>query len=317
MKNVGIDLGGTGIKVGIVDEQGRILLKNSAPTEPERGHEAVIHDMAQLTIKTIEESGVPMEEIESIGIGIPGIFDARRNIVPFCTNLFWHEVPLVPLMQKEINKPIFVANDASVAGLGETFAGAIRGVKDSVFVTLGTGLGGGVVLNGRLFTGYHGVGTEIGHIVIMADGGELCTCGNRGCWERYASATALIRMGREQITAHPDCAMAKQVGNNPELVTGKLVIDCAREGDPEAKAVFDRYIHYLCVGLVSMINTFDPEVIVLGGGISGAGQMLLDAVNAKLPAMIFCKPMPYAKIVLATLGNDAGIIGAARLARAQ
>lgn len=316
MKCIGIDLGGTGIKVGVVDEGGRILNKLSCPTEPERGHEAVIHDMAQLTLRAIEDSGVPMDEIESIGIGIPGIFDSARNIVPFCTNLFWHDVPLVQLMQREIDKPVYVGNDASVAGLGETFGGAIRGVRDSVFVTLGTGVGGGVVLGGRLFTGFHGVGTEIGHMITVA-GGEMCTCGNRGCWERYASATALIRMGTEAMRQDPDCLIAQRAGGDGDKVTGKLVIDCVREGDSVAEQVFDEYVYHLCVGLVNIINNFDPEVIVLGGGIAGAGQILLDAVNKKLPGMVFCKGMPYARVMLATLGNDAGLIGAALLGKAQ
>ncbi len=316
MYNIGIDLGGTGIKAGIVDEQGKILHKLSCPTGVERGHEAVIHDMAQLTLRTIEESGVTLDQIESIGIGIPGIFDVRRNIVPFCTNLFWHEVPLVQLMQKEIDKPVFVGNDASVAGLGETFAGNLQGVKDSVFVTLGTGVGGGVVLSGKLFTGYNSVGTEIGHMIIQADG-IPCTCGNLGCWECYASATALIRMGREAMGLHPEGAIAKAADGDMDNVTGKLVIDCARAGDPVAAQVFDKYVYYLCVGLVNVINTYDPEVIVLGGGISAAGQILLDAVNEKLPGMVFCKKMPYARVELATLGNDAGIIGASLLCKAQ
>ena len=316
MKCIGIDLGGTGIKVGIVDECGKITYKLSCPTGVERGHEAVIHDMAQLTLRAIEQSGTQLSDIESIGIGIPGIFDVRRNIVPFCTNLFWHEVPLVQLMQKEIDKPVYVGNDASVAGLGETFAGSLEGVKDSVFVTLGTGVGGGVVLDGKLFTGFHSVGTEIGHMIVKAEGIE-CTCGNMGCWECYASATALIRMGREAMAAHPDSAIAVAAGNDAENVTGKLVIDCAREGDAVALEVFDNYIYYLCVGLVSLINTYDPEVIVLGGGVSAAGDILLDAVREKLPKMVFCKKMPYARIELATLGNDAGIIGAALLGRAQ
>ncbi len=316
MYNIGIDLGGTGIKAGIVDEKGKILHKLSCPTGVERGHEAVIHDMAQLTLRTIQESGVPMDQIESIGIGIPGIFDARRNIVPFCTNLYWHEVPLVQLMQKEIDKPVYVGNDASVAGLGETFAGNLQGVKDSVFVTLGTGVGGGVVLSGKLFTGFNGVGTEIGHTMIMADGLK-CTCGNIGCLDLYASATGLIRMGREAMGEHQDCGIAKAAGGDMDNVTGKLVIDCARDGDPIAAQVFDKYVYYICVGLVNVINTYDPEVIVLGGGISAAGQILLDAVNEKLPGMVFCKKMPYARVELATLGNDAGIIGAALLGRAQ
>lgn len=314
MKYVGIDLGGTTIKAGVVDEEGNILLKEACPTGVERGHEAVIEDMAQLALRVIEKSGVPMEEIESVGIGIPGIYDAKRNIVPFCTNLYWHEVPLVQLMQKTIDKPIYVGNDASVAGLAETFAGVCKGCQDSVFITLGTGVGGGVVLGGRLFTGSNGVGTEIGHMIVEYDG-EMCTCGNRGCWERYASATAIIREGRKFAQAHPDCAIAKAVGGDLDAITAKTVIDLAKAGDPDAGKLFDDYVTHLCVGLVNLINLYDPEIIALGGGVSHSGQFLLDAVNEKLPSMVFYKTMPYAKIELAKLGNDAGIIGAAMLGR--
>ncbi len=316
MKNIGIDVGGTSIKVGIVDEQGKILNKLSFPTLVERGHGAVIADMANFSVKLIQDSGIPMDEIESVGIGIPGIYDVRRNIVPFCTNLFWHEVPLVQLMRKVLDKPTYVGNDASVAGLAETLFGASKGTKNSVFLTLGTGLGGGVVLGGKLFTGYHGVGTEVGHMIVEA-GGVQCTCGNKGCWERYAAATGLIRMAREAVAKHPDSMILREAGGNPEKIDGKIAIDCAKAGDPVAVDVFRAFIYYLCVGIVSLINTFDPEVIILGGGVSHAGQMLVDAVNETLPGMVFCKEMPYAKIVLATLGNDAGIIGAAMLGGAQ
>ena len=316
MKYVGIDLGGTTIKAGVVDEEGNILLKEACPTGVERGHEAVIEDMAQLALRVIKKSGVPMEEIESVGIGIPGIYDAKRNIVPFCTNLYWHEVPLVQLMQKTIDKPIYVGNDASVAGLAETFAGVCKGCQDSVFITLGTGVGGGVVLGGRLFTGSHGVGTGIGHMIVEYDG-EMCTCGNRGCWERYTSATAIIRMARETMQRKGDCAIARAVNGDADALTAKIVMDLAKAGDADALEIFDKYVFYLCAGLVSLINLFDPQIIAIGGGVSATGSFLLDAVRARLEGMIFCKEMPHARIELARLGNDAGIIGAAMLSRAQ
>lgn len=312
MYYIGIDVGGTGLKAGVVDEQGKILHKVSCPTGVERGHEAVIHDMAQLALRAVAESGVSLGEVASIGIGIPGIQDESRKIVPFCTNLYWHEVPLVQLMQKEIDKPVYVNNDATVAGLAESVAGVSAGAKNSVFITLGTGVGGGFVLDGKPFSGSHGVGSEIGHMTVALDG-ELCTCGNRGCWERYASATAIIRMGREEMRRNPDGGIAQAAEGNEENVTAKLVIDCAKAGDAGAMQVFDRYIYYLCAGLASIITTLDPEIIALGGGVSAAGSFLLDAVRKKLPELIFYKTMPYARIELATLGNDAGIIGAAML----
>ena len=311
---IGVDLGGTGIKAGVVDEQGKILAKASCPTGVERGYGPVIADMAKLCLEALEESGHSLDEVKAIGIGIPGIQDPATGLVPFCTNLGWHEVPLVEEMHKYIDKPVFVGNDATVAGLAEAVAGVSAEVKTSVFVTLGTGVGGGIIIDGKPYSGPHGVASEIGHMITVV-GGELCTCGNRGCWERYASATAIIREGRKFAEAHPDCAIAKAVDGDLDKIEAKTVIDLAKAGDPDAAMLFDNYVTHLCVGLVNLINLYDPEIIALGGGVSHAGQFLLDAVNAKLPQMVFYKTMPYARVELARLGNDAGIIGAAMLGK--
>ncbi|MBQ8109494.1 MAG: ROK family protein [Clostridia bacterium] len=314
MLYIGIDLGGTGIKAGVVDEKGSILLKDSCPTGAERGYADVIADMAKLAISVVEKSGHTMDEIKAIGIGLPGVMDPRTGRVPFCTNLGWHDVPIIQEMAKYTDRPVFVDNDATVAGLAESVAGISAGVENSVFVTLGTGVGGGVVLGGKVFSGSHGVASEIGHMVTVVDG-ELCSCGMRGCWERYASATALIREGRRLCKAKPGTALLKAVDGDAKAITAKHVIDLAKAGDPDCAALFDRYAYHLAVGLVNLINLYDPEVIVLGGGVSHAGQFLLDAVRAKLPAMVFYKDMPYARVELAKLTNDAGIIGAAMLGR--
>ena len=314
MLYIGIDLGGTGIKAGVVDENGNILAKGSCPTGVERGYEAVIRDMAALAIDVAKQSGHAMDEIKAIGIGLPGIMDQRTGIVPFCTNLFWHDVPLIQEMAKYTDRPVFADNDATVAGLAESVAGVSAGCDSSVFVTLGTGVGGGVVLGGKVFSGSHGVATEIGHMVTV-DGGEECTCGKKGCWERYASATALIREGRKLCAAKPECALMKAVEGDITRIGAKDVIDLARAGDADCAAIFDNYIHHLVVGLSNLINVYDPEVFVLGGGVSHAGEFLLNAVRAKLPQYVFFKTMPYARVELATLTNDAGIIGAAMLGR--
>ena len=314
MYYVGIDVGGTGLKAGVVDEQGKILSKVTCPTLVERGAEPVVNDMAHLALKAIEEAGLQVSDIKAVGVGIPGIEDPRTGRVPFCTNLHWHDVPLTEWMQRVIDKPIFIGNDATVAGLAESVSGVSAGVANSVFVTLGTGVGGGVVLGGKVYSGSNGVGSEIGHMLVVA-GGELCTCGNRGGWERYASATALIRWGTESAKEHPEGALAQAVKGDVSKITAKDVIDLAKAGDPDCAAIFDKYIYYLCAGLVSIINLYDPEVIVLGGGVSAAGDFLLNAVRKKLPEMVFYKTMPYARIELATLGNDAGIIGAAMLGK--
>jgi len=309
MVYVGIDVGGTGLKAGVVDEHGKIISKVSCPTGVERGHEAVIADMAQLALKAIAESGYTLDDVKAIGIGIPGVQDPRTGRVPFCTNLGWHDVPVIELMQKVIDKPVYIDNDATVAALAESVAGVSSKYKDSIFLTLGTGVGGGVILNGKVYSGTHGVGSELGHMIVVA-GGDLCTCGNRGCWERYASATALIRMGHECAAKHPESILAGK-----EKLNAKDVMDAAKANDPAGLEAFDQYTTYLAMGMVNIINFMDPEVIVLGGGVSAAGEFLLKPIREKLAKMVFYKAMPYASIELATLGNDAGIIGAAMLGR--
>ncbi len=309
MVYVGIDVGGTGLKAGVVDQNGKIISKVSCRTAVEAGHESVIKDMADLALKAIAESGYTLDDIHSIGIGLPGVLDPRTNLVPFCTNLGWYDVPVIDLMHKYIDKPVYVDNDATVAALAESVAGVSSTVKDSVFLTLGTGVGGGIVLNHKIYSGTHGVGSELGHTIVVADG-EPCTCGNRGCWERYASATALIRMGTEAAEKHPESAL-----NIGRKLNAKDVMDAAKAGDPAAMEVFDKYTTYLAIGMVNIINFTDPEIIAIGGGVSAAGEFLVKPIREKVKKMAFYKAMPHARIELATLGNDAGIIGAAMLGR--
>ncbi|MBQ8963197.1 MAG: ROK family protein [Clostridia bacterium] len=314
MLYIGIDVGGMSIKAGLVDEEGNILFKHSCPTGVERGYVAVIRDIAQLGLATVEKAGRRMDEVKAIGIGIPGIMDQRTGIIPFCTNLAWHDVPIIEEMKQYTDLPVYVDNDATVAGLAESVKGVSAGTQNSVFITLGTGVGGGVVLNGKVFSGAHGVATEIGHMVTVA-GGLPCTCGKRGCWERYASATALIRAGRVLCAEKPSCTLMKHVDGDIRTITAKDVIDLAMAGDADCVKIFDDYIYHLVVGLTNLINVYDPEVIVLGGGVSHCGDFLLNAVRSLLPKYVFFKSMPYARVELARLTNDAGIIGAAMLGR--
>lgn len=311
---IGVDLGGTNIAVGLVDEEGKILHKCSAPTGVERGPEAVIEDMTKLCKRLIAETGHAVSEIKSIGVGVPGICHPTNGVVEFCTNLYWHNVPLCDIMHRYIAVPVFIGNDATVAGFAESMVGVSRGVANSVFITLGTGVGGGIVIDNKVYSGTHGIGSELGHMIIR-EGGVECTCGNRGCWERYTSATAMIRMGREAMESHPDSLMFRECGGEPEKLNAKNVMDAAKANDPAAMEVFKKYVHYLAVGIITIINALDPEVIALGGGVSAAGPFLRDAVRAEVDAMVFCKEVPYARIELAVLGNDAGIIGAALLGK--
>ena len=314
MYYIGLDVGGTTFKAGVVTEDGRIVHKDAMPTGIERPYQEIIADMAALCKKVAADAGIEMSEIKSIGVGVPGLFDNKTGMIPFCTNLGWHDIPFVAEMKKHLDTPVYGDNDATVAGLAESVAGVSAGIKDSVFLTLGTGVGGGIIIDGKPYSGAHGCGSEIGHMMIKM-GGELCTCGNYGCFERYASATAIIREARKAIVEYPESSMLAACGGDPEKLNAKIVIDAAKAGDETAKTVFDGYVHALAVGIINIINMLDPEVIVLGGGVSAAGEFLLDAVREAVKPMVFFKTMPYARIELAQLGNDAGIIGAAMLGK--
>ncbi|MGN0990300.1 MAG: ROK family protein, partial [Candidatus Ventricola sp.] len=185
MYYIGLDVGGTTFKAGIVTEDGRIVHKDAMPTGIERPYQEIIADMAALCKKVAADAGIAMSEIKSIGVGVPGLFDNRTGMIPFCTNLGWHDIPFVAEMKKHLDTPVFGDNDATVAGLAESVAGVSAGIKDCVFLTLGTGVGGGIIIDGKPYSGAHGCGSEIGHMMIKM-GGELCTCGNYGCFERYA-----------------------------------------------------------------------------------------------------------------------------------
>ena len=312
MYYIGIDVGGTGVQVGVVDRKGHILAKDSFPTGVGRPYQDIIKDMADCTRSAAAKAGIDLAEVQSVGVGIPGIADAKTGRVIFCTNLGWRDIPLREVFQQYVDKPVLIDNDATVAGLAESVAGVSAGTDSSVFITLGTGVGGGIVIHGKVWSGYHGVGSEIGHMILELDG-EPCTCGNRGCLERYCSATAIIRMAKEQVAAHPDSVILTLAGGDPEKINAKMVFDAAREGDPAGRKVFRRYVCYLSQAIASIMQFLDPEVIVLGGGVSKAGDFLLDAVRQEVPKYLLFKTMPYARIELARLGPDAGIIGAAML----
>jgi len=314
MYYIGLDVGGTTFKAGVVNEKGEILVKNAYPTGVERPYQEIIADMAKLCRQVTAEAGLELKDIAAIGVGVPGMFSNRTGMIPFCTNLGWHDVPFVAEMKKHLDIPVYGDNDATVAGLAESVAGASAGVDSSVILTLGTGVGGGIVINGRPYSGAHGCGSEIGHMIIKMDG-EMCTCGNEGCFERYASATAIIREAKKAVVNCPESAIMEKCGGDVEKINAKIVIDAAREGDKTAKAVFDGYVRALAHGIVSIINMIDPEVILLGGGVAHAGDFLLDAVREAVKPLVIFKTMPYARIELARLGNDAGIIGAAMLGR--
>lgn len=312
MVYIGIDIGGTGIQTGVVDEKGNLLAKGGIVTRTDLPFEEQIKQMADCALETLAKSGYTLDDLASVGVGVPGVVDPRTGVVPFCTNLGWHNVPLHDTFAKFINKPIFIDNDATVAALAESVAGVSAGSHSSVMLTLGTGVGAGIVLGGKVWSGFHGVGSELGHTILELDG-EPCTCGSHGCLERYTSATAVIRMAREAVAKHPDSLIMTLCDGDTSKINAKIVFDAAREGDEQGKKVFRRYISYLAQTIANVINFLDPEIVVLGGGVSKSGAFLLDAVKAEVPHYLLYKTMPYSRIELAKLGADAGIIGAAML----
>lgn len=312
MVYVGFDVGGTGVQVGVVNEKGEILCKGNMVTRTDIPVTEQIKAMADCALDTIARSGYTLDDVKSLGAGLPGVVDPRTGHIAFCPNLGWQDVDFAGEMRKHIDKPVLMDNDATVAALAENVAGVSAGAHSSVFLTLGTGVGGGIVLGGKVWSGAHGIGSEIGHMVIELDG-KLCNCGNRGCLERYCSATAIILAAREAIGQYHNSAILAKAEGDPMKINAKMVFDAAKEGDELGMLLFRDYVKALAHGIVGIINVIDPEVIALGGGVSRAGAFLLDALREEVARLVLYKSMPYARIELAKLGPDAGIIGAAML----
>ena len=308
MYRIGIDLGGTNIAVGVVDDRHRIVAEASLPTGAHRPAEQVVADMCCAVELALDKAGLTPADCASIGVGAPGTCDPERGVVICSYNLNWFDVPLCAMLTAHFGLPARLSNDANCAALAETVAGAAVGCRNMMLITLGTGVGGGIIVDGRIVSGLGGAGGEPGHSLLVLDG-EPCTCGRRGCWEVYASATALIRQGREAAAAHPTSLLNRY----PEL-TGRDVFDAADAGDAAAQAVLERYYVYVAAGITDLVNILSPEMVLIGGGISRQGERLLRPIRRYVAANCFggeSRPQPI--IQAAQLGNEAGIIGAAAL----
>jgi len=288
---IGVDLGGTNIAVGLVDDDGKLITKKSAPTLPTRGMDGVIGDIVGLCRDLIADSPNP---VKSLGIGCPGTVNPQTGTIVCAVNIGFFDMPIAQVVSSALSLPVYVENDANCAALAEALFGAAVGSNNSVTITLGTGIGGGIVVDGKIYSGsFFGAG-EVGHHVIKMDG-ELCSCGQKGCWEAYASAAALIRD-------------AARVGLDAEIV--KNIFKVAKTGNAPAERVLDNYLNYLCIGLANIVNILQPEVVVLGGGVSGQGDDLVHAVEGRIKVLGDDLKTRFA---IAQLGNDAGIIGASML----
>ena len=272
MYYIGIDLGGTNAAAGVVDKDGKILAKASTPTNAKQGTDAIIKAIVTAANEALAKSGLTLDKIEGIGIGTPGTLDVEKGIVEYAANLGFENTPLAKLVGEHFpGKPVYIENDANVAGLAEAVAGAAKGTTDSVIITLGTGVGGGIIIGGKIYSGFNGRGGEIGHIVIMMDGWP-CSCGRRGCWEAYASVTGLIKLTKQEMEKDKDSIMWELA---KEKVSGRTAFDAMRRGDKTAKYVVDTYLKYVATGIVDVINMLQPEVLSIGGGISKEGDTLL------------------------------------------
>jgi glucokinase len=312
MYRIGIDIGGTGIQVGVLDEKYAIVAEGSIPTVISDSFSAQVGRIVDCVLSTASSAGIAKEQIESIGVGIPGIANFATGEIIKCTNMGWFHVPFREEFQKRLNLPVLIENDANVAALAESVAGVSAGTSSSVFITIGTGIGSGIIINGRIWSGFHGIGGELGHVIFDLDG-IPCTCGNRGCLERYCSATGLIRMAREAIAVQPDTLMLQMVSNDITKVEARTVIDAARQSDPLACQVYSRYIDLLAQAVANIVNLLDPEVIVIGGGVSKAGDFLLEPLRREYTKYVIFNDQPMPDIKLAVCGSKAGIIGAAML----
>ena len=309
---IGIDLGGTNIAAGIVDESGNIICKGSVPTLRERGNDAIVADMAKLSLKLIEESGLQVSDIKSVGIGCPGTIDNDNGVVVFSNNIVMEKYPLVAEFKKHLDLPVNIENDANAAAYGEYIFTA-RDKKSFVLITLGTGVGGGIILDGKLWRGFNCAGAELGHSTIIMNG-KPCTCGKKGCFEAYASVTGLIDQTKEAMAKDPDTLMHKLAAEKGK-VSGRTAFDAAKAGDKTAIEVRDQYIRYVAEGVGNLINMLQPEVFVIGGGISREGDTLLEPLKEIVYATDYNKFMPKTEIRIAKLFGDAGIVGAALAAK--
>ncbi|MDD7184977.1 MAG: ROK family glucokinase [Ruminococcus sp.] len=313
---VGIDLGGTNIVAGVVDENYNIIATAKTKTNCPRPEKAIADDMAKMALEAVKNAKLTIDDIEWVGIGTPGIANSKTGIIEYSNNLGFNNTPMVKYIQETIDKPVFIENDANAAAYGEYVAGAAKGAKNAVCITLGTGVGGGIIIDGKIYSGSNFAGAEIGHTVIEVDGAE-CSCGRKGCFEAYSSATGLIRMTKEAISENPDCIMAKMADEKGK-VTARTSFDAMRAGDSVAKAVVDKYIKYLAAGITNTINIFQPDILCIGGGVCNEGDPLLLPVKELVKKEVYTRNSPKnAEIVIAKLGNDAGIIGAAFLGRAN
>lgn len=313
MYRIGVDLGGTNIAVGVVSEDLKIVGRGKVKTKCPRPAAEIFDDIAVAVDMAVKDAGISMDEVSSIGVGTPGSVNKDNGYIEFANNLGFNQVPAKKMLEERLGKTVYLDNDANCAALGEAIAGVGKGVGNFVAVTLGTGVGSGIIVNGKIVGGVNYAGGEMGHTVIMVNG-KQCNCGRKGCWEQYASATALIAQTKEAMLKNIESKMWQITNGSIDNVSGRTAFDAMRLGDEAAKEVCDNYIYYVSVGIINIINTFQPEFVCIGGGISHEGDTILNPIKKHIDNERYSiHSSKQSKIVAAELGNDAGIFGAALL----
>ncbi len=314
MKYIGIDVGGTNLVAGVVDENGNILDKVSHTVDKSMSAEDMCRELARMAKGVLTVSGISAKDIAAVGVGLPGLVDNKTGMVIKTPNMPFNRTPFRELFQQEWDVPVYLGNDANCAAIGEYFAGAAKSSNNAVVVTIGTGIGGGLVVDGKLLTGFANAGMEVGHMIIHPNG-TLCGCGQRGCWEQYGSATALIRLTLIEMERNKDTLLWEACEHNKDNVTGRTAFQAARLGDAAAKRVLAQYLEGLSIGLINLVNILQPEIICLGGGVSNAeDDLLLDPLRKLVAEGVFDKHVPV-RLEKASLRNEAGIVGAALLCK--
>jgi glucokinase len=311
---LGIDLGGTKILTAVVNSEGKMLSRDHSITPASRGYEAVIQSILESANHTLEQADVTISELTAVGIGAPGLSNPETGILFTSPNLpGWRDVPLRDIMQEKLNRKTFLINDANAAALGEFHFGAARGVRNFIYITLSTGIGGGIFIDGKIYSGAIGAAGEVGHMTIDDDG-PICNCGNRGCWETLASGTALAREAKQRIGEGVMTSILEYVQGDVEKVTAQIVQSAAEKGDSLAKELIAQTGYYVGVGLANLINIFNPELIVIGGGLSNIGDKLLKPAFKVARERAYKESFRAVRFVSAGLGRNSGVLGAAAFA---
>jgi glucokinase len=311
---LGVDLGGTKILTAVVNSRGKMLSRDHSITPAQKGHKAVIQSILESVHRALGRADVAISDLIVIGVGAPGLLNPETGILFTSPNLpGWRDVPLRDIIQGKLGKKTFLINDANAAALGEFYFGAARGARNFIYITISTGIGGGIVIDGKIYSGAIGAAGEVGHMIVDDDG-PICNCGNRGCWETLASGTALAREARHRIEEGVRTSILEYADGDVEKVTAQVIHSAARQGDSLAKELIGRTGYYVGVGLANLVNIFNPELIVIGGGLSNIGDMLLKPAFKTAGERAYKEAFQAVRFASAELGRNSGVLGAAAFA---